>query len=114
MNRKHIQIRLTQGASFLLVLLFLLISAAQVLHTHISHPDTHHEQQGGEEQLQLSDKCSVCDYYLHIQNKQLFPNDLLVMPRLFPQAIDFPTHFLTGIYKITIHGFTNKGPPQTL
>lgn len=113
-DRKQIQVKLKQGISFLLVMLFVFISAAQVLHTHTATYGTHQEQHGEEEQLQLLDKCSVCDYYLHIQNKQIFSNDLFVLPPVFPQEITKTSYLLTGFSKVTIQGFTNKGPPHSL
>ncbi|WP_316752741.1 hypothetical protein [Pedobacter gandavensis] len=131
-----------QGTSFLLVLLFVFISAAQVLHTHTfeSHQaqqgdqrqkqqgehqqkqkqqkdqqqDGEQEQHGQDEQLQLVDKCAVCDYYLHIQSKQIFSNDLFVLAPVFSQVVIRTSHLLTGFSKITIQGFTNKGPPCSL
>ncbi|MCX2453782.1 hypothetical protein OQX61_21110 [Pedobacter sp. PLR] len=113
-SRKQIQIKLKQGISFLLVLLFVFISAAQVLHTHTAPYGTHQEQHGEEEQLQLLDKCSVCDYYLHIQSKQIFSNDLFVLPPVFARVVTTTSYMLTGFSKVTIQGFTNKGPPHSL
>ncbi|ALL06008.1 hypothetical protein AQ505_11200 [Pedobacter sp. PACM 27299] len=135
-SKKQIQIRLKQGASFLLVLLFLSIAAAPVLD---DHNDGHRnaqeqhkgsemyvtqvgystaelynwaaEQSGTQEQLQRSDKCSVCDYYHHIQGKQIFSHYLLELPAIFSKVISTSPHLLTGNYKITVQGFTNKGPP---
>lgn len=106
-----------QGASFLLVLLFLVLSAAPVLHDHNEGHVNPKEQQKGakqsgtQEQLQLSDKCSICDYYHHIQGKQIFSHYLLELPEIFSKVISTSPHLLTGNYKITVQGFTNKGPP---
>lgn len=103
---------LKQGASLLLILLFLSLAAAPVLHEHKEAHVSHQEKDGTQEQLQLSDKCSVCDYYHHIQGKQLFSYDQLELPAIFSKVITTSPHLLTGNYKITVQGFTNKGPPQ--
>ncbi|MBC8988123.1 hypothetical protein H9X96_20405 [Pedobacter sp. N36a] len=117
-SKKQIQFRLKQGVSLLMVLLFLCIAAAPILHEHTAVDSRHQENNNPEpnsrqEQLQLSDKCSVCDYYHHIQGKQIFSHYLMELPSVFSKLISTIPHRFTRNYKITVQGFTNKGPPQT-
>jgi hypothetical protein len=103
--------QLQQAGSFLLVCLLLFISAAQVLHTH---PDRHcdeHEQCGDKEQLQGLDKCAVCDYDHHVQGKQIFSHQSLIVVVALPQTRTINTRVLIGNYKFSLQGYTNKGPP---
>lgn len=112
--RKSSGIQLQRAGSFLLVWLFLFISAAQVLHVHPGSHMNDHEQCGDKEQLQGLDKCSICDYYHHIQAKQIFWHHPVVLDVALPQTRTINTQVLIGNYKFSLQGYTNKGPPYTV
>lgn len=111
---KSLKIKLQQGGSLLLVALFLFISAAQILHNHLDKHNDLHESCGDHDQLQLLDKCAVCDYYHHIQDKQIFLHYLPVLVVALPKAITVNTYVFVGNYKFSLQGYTNKGPPYTV
>lgn len=100
-----------QVGSFLLVLLFLSITSAPLLHHHEHSHTEGHVNTSLEESIQLADKCVVCDYYHHIAGQQI----LLSYPQIqtilnaHTNILDNPV--LVCNYKFTLQGFTNKGPP---
>lgn len=110
-GRKSSGIQLQRAGSFLLVWLFLFISAAQVLHAHADIHGDEHEQCGDKEQLQGLDKCAVCDYYHHVQGKQIFSHQPIIVVVALPQTRAINTRVLIGNYKFSLQGYTNKGPP---
>lgn len=97
--------------SLLLVLAFALISVAQILHSHALENDTETIQK---ESVSLSEKCGICDYIIHKQGKEV----VLTAPYAFavplPEAVVITSGVFAGIYKFTLQGFTNKGPPAIL
>lgn len=111
-DTKSLGIRLQRTGSFFLILLFLFISAAQVLHTHLDSENCHDKSCGDREQLQLTDKCSICDYYHHTEGKQIFLHYPPILLTAFPQVITINTPVFTGNYKFALPGYTNKGPPN--
>lgn len=92
-------------------MLFSFLTAAQLIHVHQATEKSLQEQSVEKESVQLSDKCSVCDYFHHIQGKQIFLGQQFLLPVLFPKAITIRPLLYTGNYNITLQGFTNKGPP---
>lgn len=100
-----------QGISLLLVLLFSFLSVVQLIHVHQEMGKGSAGQSSQQEQLQLSDKCSVCDYFHHIQVKQLFSGAQLCLAEIYPIVITASSQLNTAKYKITVQGFSNKGPP---
>lgn len=113
-SRKLTGIHLQSVGAFLLVWLFLFISAAQVLHVHPESAIADHEQCGEKEQLQGLDKCAVCDYFHHVQAKQIFWHHPVILVVALPQIRTINTQVLIGNYKFSLQGYTNKGPPATV
>lgn len=106
---KLLFLKCCQLNSFMLALLFLFISAAPAFHSH------HRVSKAGQVEEQpvynTTDKCQVCDYYTHRQGKEFhlpFP-PALAAPKPEPVTLAFRVY--AGIYKFTLQGFTNKGPP---
>ncbi|WP_316814094.1 hypothetical protein [Pedobacter heparinus] len=113
-DSRSLSIKLQRTGSFFLILLFLFISAAQVLHTHLDSENYHDKPYGDREQLQLIDKCSVCDYYHHTQGKQIFSHYPPILLSAHPKVITINTLVFTGNYKFELQGYTNKGPPDAV
>lgn len=106
-----IQTKFQRIGSLLLILLFLFVAAAPLLHHHEHCERSEHVNVGSDENIQLTDKCAVCDYCHHIQGQQI----LLYYPQLQiiinTNAITLDNRALVSNYKFTLQGFTNKGPP---
>jgi hypothetical protein len=96
----------------MLVILFLSTIFIQALHNHNSSLNTASSQD--EQYTSLSEKCKICDDYHHKQEKeavQVYQTALIVA---LPDSVDLGTRVLGGIYKFTLQGFTNKGPPAII
>lgn len=113
-ERKHILRKCYQAGAMLLVMLFLSISVAQILHSHpkvSATPHTHQHDLDGGHQLSAADKCLICDYLAHQQSKEFYISHPLVLNVPLPDAITLNTNVFVGNYKFSLQGFTNKGPP---
>ncbi|WEK18528.1 MAG: hypothetical protein P0Y49_17195 [Candidatus Pedobacter colombiensis] len=111
-SAKQLWTKLQQIGSYLLIALFLFISIAQLFHLHI---DVHENQEalyGDNERIQLSDKCTVCDYSHHVQGQQILLSHSQVLTITSPEAITLNTRVLTGFYDFTPQVTANKGPPH--
>jgi hypothetical protein len=102
-----------KALSLSMAMLFLFLTTIQALHQHfiaIQKEDV----SNGQEYLKVSDTCAVCDYLNHQHNKEFH----LPAPVLVTAPIAKPVTLLSrsyaGIYKFTLQGFTNKGPPRNL
>jgi len=113
-TRKHTLNTFYQAGAFLLVMLFLSISVAQIFHSHskvaaVEH--THHHDQDQQDQVSAADKCLICDYLAHQQSKEFYISHPLVLNVPLPDAITLNSNVFVGNYKFSLQGFTNKGPP---
>lgn len=105
--------KLQQKGSFLLVLSFLFTSTAQLFHIHIEghvHENAAYEEN---EQIQVPNKCTICDYYHHIQGQQILLYYPTVLPVIRPEIITLNTRVLKGNYEFTLQVIANKGPPSS-
>lgn len=100
---------MSQALSLLLIFLFLFISAAQILHTHDGQIKI--EQSGNQNNLDQKHDCKVCDYLLDHPSKQLFLTHPPLTAVPLPEVVLVSTGVFARIYKFTLQGFTNKGPP---
>lgn len=102
-----------QIESFLLIALFLFISTAQLFHIHDEGYANQNATCEDNEQIQVINKCTICDYYLHTQGQQI----LLFYPTLQtivnPDFITVNTRVLTGNYESALQVIANKGPPNS-
>jgi hypothetical protein len=105
--------KLAQKGSVLLVLLFLCLSTAQLFHTHTEVYSDQHTAYDDKEQIQILNKCSVCDYYHHLQGKQILVFYPTVETIFNPEAITLDTQVLTENYEYTLQVIANKGPPRS-
>lgn len=108
---KVISTKMKQIGSFGLIMLFLSVATAQLLHIHT---EAHFEQKngyGGKEQTRLVNKCSICDYYHHSHNQQMLLGYPTTLTSIYPLAITLNTHILTGAYAAALQIISNKGPP---
>lgn len=109
---KRVSTKPQQIESFLLIVLFLFISTTQLFHIHNEGYSNQNAACEDEEQIQVLNKCSICDYYLHTQGQQI----LLFYPTLQtivnPELITLNTRVLTGNYEFTLQVIANKGPPN--
>lgn len=95
--------------SLALALVFFFITAVQAFHNHTFQPAN--DDADGQEYVFASEKCSVCDYVIHKQTdhaQHSYP-PVLVAPVTKP--VTLLSRYYAGIYKFTLQGFTNKGPP---
>lgn len=108
-RREYIKQLFSKAGCLLLMALFLFISAAQILHTHGYKVQTEHA--GDSDNLDQSVDCKVCDYFIHHHSKQIFLTypPLIAIP--VPEIVVISTGVFARIYKFTLQGFTNKGPP---
>jgi hypothetical protein len=95
--------------ALLLVVVILGISFGQALHSHKSLTKT--EQSGEEDSGSLTEKCSICEFYLHKHGKELNLSFPPVYNQPVIQPVTFNSQCYIGNYKFTLQGFTNKGPP---
>lgn len=100
-----------QTASFLLMLLFLFISTAQLFHIHVDRHSDQDVQLEDKDQIQSLDKCSICDYYHYVQGQQILLYYPTVQNIVNPEAITLNTCVLIGHYDFTPKIIANKGPP---
>ncbi|KEQ28477.1 hypothetical protein N180_02255 [Pedobacter antarcticus 4BY] len=108
-RREFMKQLISKAGCLLLVVLFLFISAAQILHTHGYKVQTEHATDNNS--LDQSGDCKVCDYFIHHHGKQIFLNypPLIAIP--VPEIVVISSGVFARIYKFTLQGFTNKGPP---
>jgi hypothetical protein len=99
-----------KALSGFIAMLLLFITVVQALHQHGS---TTNYDNGSEsrEYVDSTNKCVVCDYLSHHHNKEFhLPAPVLVTaPVIKPVTLHCRSY--AGIYKFTLQGFTNKGPP---
>lgn len=108
----HLFAQYCRVVSVLLVVVILGISIGQALHSHKSIIKT--EQSGEEDSGSLTEKCSICEFYLHKHGKELnlsYP-PVYIAPVIEPAVLNSDCYI--GNYKFTLQGFTNKGPPSII
>lgn len=101
-----------QAISCLLIILFLSISVMQILHSHKAVIKT--EQSDEEDNGYLTEKCQICDFFIHKHGKALHLSYPPVISAPLPEPLSYITSSYIGNYKFTLQGFTNKGPPAFL
>ncbi|RYY37430.1 MAG: hypothetical protein EOP46_02720 [Sphingobacteriaceae bacterium] len=111
MKRKGNKIanKLSAVMALAMAFVFIFITTVQALHSHnqpvikISADD--------QEYVVSSEKCNVCDYVTHKQadHAHLAYQPLISAPVTKP--VTLLSRSYAGIYKFTLQGFTNKGPP---
>lgn len=112
--RKPIYKKCYQAGAFLLVLLFLCISVAQIFHSHAKVAALEQvagHDHDGQDQVAAAEECMICDYLAHQQSKEFYISHPLVLAVPLPDAITLNTNVFVGNYKFSLQGFTNKGPP---
>jgi hypothetical protein len=97
--------------SFLLVMLFLFISTAQLFHIHADEHSDQNVQFEDKDQVESLNKCSICDYYHYVKGQQILLSYPTVLTIVNPEAITLNTYVLTGSYDFTPQIIANKGPP---
>lgn len=110
---KLIWIKLRQMGSPLLIMLFLFISTAQLFHIHT---ERHYDQNAAyedKEQIGAVNKCSICDYYYHIQGQQILLFYPIVQTTVSPEVITLLAGVQTANYEFTLQVVANKGPPYS-
>ncbi len=100
---------LSKIISMLLVFLFTAITAIQALHKHqtagIDRDDADTEY------VYSSEKCSICDYLVQKRSHHAHLSYPPVITVPVTKAVTLLTRCYAGVYKFTLQGFTNKGPP---
>lgn len=109
-NRKIYTIsKYCQVVSFLLIILFLSISVIQILHNHKVVVKI--EQSDDESDGYVTEKCKICEFFIHKHGKALYLSHPPVTSTPLPEPLSYNTYSYIGNYKFTLQGFTNKGPP---
>lgn len=109
MNRNKTTKRLSAIMSLLLAFVFISITAIQALHKHnYSSPK---DDADDTEYVYSSEKCLVCDYMVHKQSHYAHLDYPPVVIAPVTKAVTLLSKSYAGIYKFTLQGFTNKGPP---
>ena len=111
-NKGILFIQLSRITSFLLVILFLSTILIQSLHNHTSSFNASSSQD--KQYTSLAEKCKICDDYHHKQEKEAVLIHQTTLIVAIPDSVDLGARVLGGIYKFTLQGFTNKGPPAIL
>lgn len=101
--------KLRKITALLLVLLMLSIAFVTYFHTHAK--ETECDEHGGEWYGFPIGKCKVCDYLLHKKGKEISLDHPVLLAELLPRPITPGGRVYAGIYKFTLQGFANKGPP---
>ncbi len=95
--------------SIMLVFVFTVITAVQGLHKHqtscIDNDDADTEY------VYSSEKCSICDYLIQKQSQHAHLSYAPVITAPVTKAVTLLSRSYAGVYKFTLQGFTNKGPP---
>lgn len=110
-TRKYTLNKFYQVGAFLLVMLFLSISVAQIFHSHPKVAAMEQTHDHDNDQLSAADKCMICDYLAHQKSKEFYINHPVVLSVPLPDAITLNSNVFVGNYKFSLQGFTNKGPP---
>jgi len=89
-------------------MLLLSVFALPMVHAHHNDAPTSHTEK---QITAASAKCTICSFLSHHEQQDyLIPTD-----HSLPQPVRTYTTilpgFFAGIYKFTLQGFTNKGPP---
>ncbi|WP_295768629.1 hypothetical protein [uncultured Mucilaginibacter sp.] len=102
--------KLISGAlSLMLALAFLFITAVQAFHKH--NYTSAKNDSDETEYVYAAEKCSICDYVVHKQSNFAHLHHPPVVAVPVTKAVTLLTKSYAGIYKFTLQGFTNKGPP---
>ncbi|TWR26520.1 hypothetical protein FPZ43_15310 [Mucilaginibacter pallidiroseus] len=95
--------------ALLLALVFVFITTVQAFHKH-SYTSLK-DDLGDTEYVYSAEKCSICDYVLHKQSHYANLAYAPVINAPLTKAVTLLSRSYAGIYKFTLQGFTNKGPP---
>lgn len=112
-RRKEIYTHLRQVVSLLLVALFLSISLLPAFHHHQKITGT--AQSDDQDALNVKEnKCLICEYYAHSTGKEMYLSYPPMLDVPLPKPIVLGMKVSARIYKFTLSGFSNKGPPLFL
>ncbi|WP_146198796.1 hypothetical protein [Pararcticibacter amylolyticus] len=100
-----------QALALLLTFVFILNVSVQAFHHHSS--DAEFKSLGDKEQVGNAGKCAVCDYIVHKQSKHTVLSYPPVMTSPVTKPVTLLNRVYAGVYKFTLQGFTNKGPPPS-
>ena len=92
-----------------MVALIFAISFVQLFHGHAHDKDGH--GQHDQEEFKKSDKCTVCDFFLHKTGKDFMLLQPQYVALLFAEQRSRPIVENAGTYTNPSGGFSNKGPP---
>lgn len=106
----HIASEISRLVSLLMVVLILSISVVQIFHSH--GDDQHPAKTGKTEYATAIEKCQVCDFLIHKQQKEFLLPSLQTLQLLYPVTLARKIARTAGFYKFSLPGFTNKGPPS--
>lgn len=95
--------------SLVLAFVFIAITAVQAFHKH--NNTSAKDDSEDTEYVYANEKCSVCDYVVHKQSNyaHMYHPPVLMAP--VTKAVTLLSKCYAGVYKFTLQGFTNKGPP---
>lgn len=95
----------------LFALLFLFIAVVPVFHHHGHNSVCRHPGCDDIPKVQLTDKCTICDYFHHVHAQPVLLPGTLSLPIIHPEVIAPGIWLCQGNYSFTLPGFTSRGPP---
>ena len=96
--------------SGLLLLLFAYVHCFQAFHSHKEASVSTNSAE--EQQYQPStEQCKICNYFAHCRHDALAVTYWLTLSIPLTKAVELNSSVYARIYKFTLQGFSNKGPP---
>jgi hypothetical protein len=110
-KRKHI-LYLNRTIASLLLVLFICLQLMQIFHSHPSCKGADEGEQNEYQYTSFIAKCKICDYLTHSRHELFYITHPIVLSVPLPKAIELNGQVFARIYKFTLQGFSNKGPPS--
>ncbi|MCD0489161.1 hypothetical protein LPB86_13050 [Pedobacter sp. MC2016-14] len=110
-NHSHFIPKLISGW---LVLFLIFINLLQAFHQHHETTVSVDKTAQGEEVLTDNEQCAICDFAAHQRHEVFYISSQVDLPVPLPAVITLNGSLQQRIYKFTLQGFSNKGPPIQL
>ncbi|WP_207423070.1 hypothetical protein [Desertivirga brevis] len=110
-KKKHITY-LHRLVSAFLLLLFLCVHLVEVFHAPHNSTDCSTGDNTEQRYTVADQNCKICDYLAHTRQGPFSVSTSIVLSIPLPKAIEVSGRVVARIYKFTLQGFSNKGPPR--
>ncbi|WP_207532429.1 hypothetical protein [Desertivirga arenae] len=98
--------------SAMLLLLFLCVHLLEVFHAHHQYALAGNGDKTKQHFEVSIQKCKICDFLTRTRKEPFCVSNSIVLSAPLPKAIELSGPVVAGIYKFTLQGFSNKGPPS--